>query len=218
MAPTVAEQVQKAQVAREETRCRQIELAKGKKVKRTTIPMPVVRGGPKALCQNLEYLADVAEYDYDLSDLPFQDYCLSRGMLHLAGAAGSTRWRYHADYWLSKDDYLAAPYFRFAQEHEGNRYKYSPSEMDVQWRIIHLARATLQDCWELYQGKTIGEPSIPKPDKSATKGRANAKKSRLRQESAARKNAKPETGKLDFSEPGARGHEEKPRTNKRKTR
>jgi hypothetical protein len=155
MAPRIADQVHTVLKGREEERCRERERVTGKKVKRKKIPVPVVRLGPNALCE-IDYLMLVREYDYDLSDPQFQDYCSSRGTLQLCGIRGSTRWKYFADDSLSKDDYLANPYFQFAQEFEGTRHKYTPEEMEFQWKVILLGRAKLQDCWELYKRKDRG--------------------------------------------------------------
>jgi hypothetical protein len=173
MAPPIADQVHRRLKWREEQRCNELERATGKKAKRKKIPLPVVRMGPEALCQNLDYLILVSEYDYDLSDPKFQDYCSSRGTLHLAGVRGSTRWQYFAAYSLSKDEYLANPYFQFAQEIEGTRHKFTPEDIEVQWKIILLARATLQDCWELYKQKGRGSddqteqpPRPPAPERA----------------------------------------------------
>ncbi len=153
MAPRIADQVHRVLKARDDEHCRERERVTGKKVQRKNIQVPVVRLGPDALCQNIEYLLLVSEYDYDLSDSQFQDYCSARGTLHVAGVPGSTRWKYLADHTLAKDEYRSDPYFQFAQEFEGKRHKYSPDEVEVLWKVMLLGRATLQDCWELYTRK-----------------------------------------------------------------
>ncbi len=156
MAPTIAEQVQKWLENREEERCLERERATGKKLIRKPVAVPIVRVGPRALCQNVDHLMKVSEYDFDLSDSRFQAYCSARGTLHVAGEPGSTRWQWHADCSLSKDEYLANRYFQFAQEFAGTRQRYTPEDMEVQWKIILLGRATLQDCWELFQSMDPG--------------------------------------------------------------
>ena len=55
-----------------------------------------------------------------------------------------------ADYTKTKIDYLADPWFHFAQEFDGKRYRYTNEEMETGWKIVLLGRAKLQDCWELY--------------------------------------------------------------------
>ncbi|MCX6544365.1 MAG: hypothetical protein NTV05_08115 [Acidobacteria bacterium] len=218
MAPTIAEQVHKDFVRREEERCLERERITGKKVKRKEVPIPVVRLGPEALCQNIEHLLLVTEYDYDLSHRKFQDYCASRGSLQLAGIRGTTLWQYHADHSLSKDAYLADPYFQFAQEHEGTRHKYTPKDMDVQWKIIRLSRATFQDCWELFKGRGRGEAERPKQKRPPRKTKTTATGgSRQVRERARRKDPVPVTARLDFGEPDPRDNARKPRKNKQKT-
>lgn len=157
MAPLIAVQVHKVLKAREEERCVKLERSTGKKIKRRKIPRPVVRMGPDALCQNTDILKLVTEYDYDVSDLRFQDYCSSRGVTP-GGVHGSTRWKFFADHSLSKQDYLANPYFHFAQEFQGTRHTYTPEEMESQWNVIFLGRAALQDCWELLFKRNQAKP------------------------------------------------------------
>jgi hypothetical protein len=84
----------------------------------------------------------VKQYDYDLTDETFQQYCAARGTLHVAGKAGSRRWDYYVEYSRTKDEYLNDPYFHFAEEWRGERYRFTHSELEIGWMIILLGRAT----------------------------------------------------------------------------
>jgi hypothetical protein len=157
MARTIAEQVQRCLQEREEERCllkesefNQSEETRGKKVKRREIPLPTVRLGPKALCQDTEFLLMVEELDYDLSDESFQKYCSGRGVLYVAGELGSELWRFHEQHSLSRDEYFESENFRFADEVNGSEYEYTDAERVIGWEILRLNRAKLQDSWELY--------------------------------------------------------------------
>jgi hypothetical protein len=146
---SMANQVHRALVAKEEARCLEREKETGKPVRRRRIAVPLVRIGPKALCQRTEFLLMVTDYDYDLSNEAFQAYCTGRGTSCLA-EPGSRRWDFFADHRLAKEDYLADPYFRSAAEHEGSRHTHSDDEMSSGWRVIQFGRAVLQDSWELF--------------------------------------------------------------------
>ena len=99
MSLLVEDQIHRYYIQLEEQRCKQLEAeyaknskTREKKAKRREIPKPWTRPGPYALCQDPEFLILVNEYDYNLSDAGFQQYCASRGVLHVAGEADSIRW------------------------------------------------------------------------------------------------------------------------------
>lgn len=150
--PPVAVQAQRALQEAEEQRCLAREQASGKPARRRNIRVPTVRLGPQALAHRHDLLILVRDYDYDLSDVAFCEYCRQRGTLSVAGVPKSRRWKIFADHQRTKEQYLADPYFHFAQTHEGGRHKYTDDEMASGWRVICYGRAVLQDCWELYQG------------------------------------------------------------------
>jgi hypothetical protein len=156
-AARIEDQIHQFLIDQEEERCRAIEAenskneeTKNKKVKRKAIPKPWTRPSASALCQATDLLIMVRDYDYDLSDKKFQDYCATRGILHVAGEPGSRRWKYMADFRKTKSTYLSDSYFRFAVEIDGKRHRFTDDEMETDWKIISLGRAKLQDCWELY--------------------------------------------------------------------
>lgn len=157
MVALIEDQIHQFLIDQEEERCRAIEAennkneeTKNKKVKRKAIPKPWVRPSASALCQESDLLIMVRDYDYDLSDNAFQDYCDARGILHVAGEPGSRRWEYMADYRKPKSAYLADLHFQFAEEIDGKQHRFTDDEMETGWKIISLGRAKLQDCWELY--------------------------------------------------------------------
>ena len=162
---------------REEERCRALEAKrsasgrrkpikrkpiKRKVIKRNEVEKPWSRFGTfaHALLQDPELLQYVTEFAYDLADPKFQDYCRERGVLHVAGEPDSQRWEYAKDWRKGKRAFLANPHFRRAQPHDGKTYRYTAQELETHWGILCLARATLQDCWELYRP---GKAPAPKP-------------------------------------------------------
>ena len=149
MAAPIEKQMHQHLIKLEAERCKQLESA-GKKAKRRAIAKPWTRPGENALCQDTDLLILVSEYDYDLTDTHFQRYCEARGVLYVAGEPGSRRWEFFRHYTKSKTEYLKDPYFQFAQEHNGKRYRYTDDEMETGWRIVVIGRGKLQDCWELY--------------------------------------------------------------------
>lgn len=157
MVASIENQIYQFLKDQEEERCREIEAennkneeTKNKKVKRKTIPKPWVRPVDSTLCQEVDLLIMVSEYDYDLSDKTFQTYCSARGILHVAGEPGSRRWKYLTDYRKTKSAYLSDPYFQLSEEVDGKRHRYTDEEMETGWKIMLLGRAKLQDCRELY--------------------------------------------------------------------
>jgi len=157
MAALIEDQIHQFLIDQEEKRCKAKEAenskheeTKNNKVKRKTISKPWTRPSTSSLCQESDLLIMVYEYDYDLSIKRFQEYCHNRGILHVAGEPGSTRWEYMADFRKTKRDFLADPYFQTSEDVSGKKHRYTDEEMQTHWKIVSLGRATLQDCWELY--------------------------------------------------------------------
>jgi hypothetical protein len=148
--PIIEDQIHQFLIEKEALRCKAEEIKTGKKATPKAISKPWTRKGESALCQENDFLVMIDEYDYDLSDLSFQNYCTERGILHIAGEQNSNRWLFLSDYNKSKTEYLASQYFQYAEKYEGKKYKYSDEEMETGWRIILIDRARLQDCWELF--------------------------------------------------------------------
>ncbi len=151
MADLIENQIHKYLIDQEEIRCQQEEKIKGKIVKRRNIPKPWSRNFPKSLCQDGDLLKMVTEFDYDLSNIEFQKYCIDRGRLNFA-KQGSRRWEFYEKHYLTEEEYLNDGYFHYAEEYNGKKYKYTDEELRTGWRLIMLGRATIQDCWEIFQG------------------------------------------------------------------
>lgn len=161
MVPLIEDQVHRYLIEQEEKRCQAIEAKSEvgsvtrKRRTRRKIPKPQVRVSKHALCQDIEILQMITEFDYDLTDKSFQNYCMVRGLLHIAGEPGSPRWEYFGTPGKKKGDYLADPYFQFAVEIDGAAHRFTDTEMEAGWKIIQLGRARFQDCWELYINKDL---------------------------------------------------------------
>jgi hypothetical protein len=157
MAALIEDQIHQFLIEKEEERCKALEAeynksveTKGETVKRKKIPKPWSRPCKNALCQDIDLLIKVDEYDYDLLNIKFQEYCLTRGVLYIAGEVGSRHWDFFVDVGKTKSEYLEDPYFQSAIEVAGKRHSYTNEEMESGWTIIIIGRGKLQDCWELY--------------------------------------------------------------------
>jgi len=156
MTDLIEDQIHRYFIEQEEKRCTLLEseqrkVGNHKKVTRRVIKKPWTRPGNAALCQESELLMLVSDYSYDLADERFQEYCVKRGLIHVAGEHHSPRWHLMADYRSTKPEFLSNKHFQRAQEAEGTRHEFTPQEMEIHWQIVLLGRAKLQDCWELYR-------------------------------------------------------------------
>ncbi len=154
LARLVANQIHQFLLDQEEARCQALELEAndGKSVKRKIIGAPWTRATPQTLCQDPDLLVMVSEYDYDLSNQEFKDFCNDRGVLNVAGTPDSEYWGFMSNYNKSKNDFLSNAILNRPSVSYGNQHQYSARELDVFWRIILIGRAKLQDCWEIYTG------------------------------------------------------------------
>ena len=100
-----------------------------------------------------ELLLKVTEFDFDLSDDGFLFYAEQRGVLWYAGAEGSRRREFVGNVALGREDFVADPYFQFAETAPecGEPHRYDEKELETAWRVICYTRARLQDAWELYK-------------------------------------------------------------------
>jgi hypothetical protein len=108
------------------------------------------RPSPVAICQGFDVLRKVTEYDFDLSNLEFQNYCRARGVLYKAGC--NNRFKFTADHSATKDRFFDE--FRYAIEYpegSGQRYRFTDDEMETHWKIMLAAKGAMQDCWELFR-------------------------------------------------------------------
>ena len=96
-----------------------------------------------ALEQDIDVLLKTTEYSYDLSNEDFQRECKRRGVLYVAGEPESRRWYVHAHYDYTKEEHNADKYFRYS----AIGHKYTKKQLALQWEIILIGRAKLQDCW-----------------------------------------------------------------------
>jgi hypothetical protein len=95
----------------------------------------------------------VSEFDFNLDDDGFQAFLKPCGLLHLGGVPQSAYWQAMNDPNMDKAAFLAVEDFRFAQEHEGKRHRYSDAEMKTRWRIFQFSRVMLQAAWDAYTGR-----------------------------------------------------------------
>lgn len=114
------------------------------------------RPGPHTLCQDFDLRIRIAETDFDLEDLDFQQYAKVRGILYLAGAG--IRWKIVADHSVTQDDFLTADrweplrWWIDAKTGEQTRPQ-TAEELNISWLIIRAAKGALQDCWEIYRAQ-----------------------------------------------------------------
>lgn len=156
MVKSIETQIHEAAIEDEELRCQKIEAQnrldpkkKDKKVPRRKVGKPWTRGAYPKLCQETEWLARVSEYDYDLLNPEFQDYCRMRGILHMAGPPESTRWGFCVNHGRGPAEYFKE-IGRTPPQPTSPDSATPPPEVDTAWRIVRIARGKLQDCWELF--------------------------------------------------------------------
>jgi hypothetical protein len=157
MVELIEDQIHQALIKEEEERCRVIEEKnkldpekKDKKVTRRIIQKPWSRGIHPRLCQETELLLKVCDYNYELGDPRFRNYCQERGVLHIAGEVGSRRWDFCVNHSQSFGDYLNDARSSGSESADTDDGKPPDAESEIGWKIVRIARAKLQDCWEMF--------------------------------------------------------------------
>lgn len=117
---------------------------------------------PVSICQDLDVLRGVRQWDFDLTDQGFLDYAHARGVLYKAGVSGSKRFRFTADHTAAEADFKSDPYFQRAipSRQYPDGYPYSDADMETHWQIMLAVKGALQDCWQIFhQTVRFGTPS-----------------------------------------------------------
>lgn len=110
----------------------------------------------RCLCQDFAVLTRVSHYTYDLYNRDFLEYMRRRGVLGNFPRVGSDRFHLIARRSASAQDkqqFLNTESYWYAQEWpvgSGQRYQYTPQEMESFWSIIMHCKGAAQDAWELF--------------------------------------------------------------------
>lgn len=94
---------------------------------------------PVSICQDIEVLLRITEYDYDLKNRDFEKYCRSR-----FGFSRATDPKY-----FEQECNLDITYDEFASYWA----KKGETNIALSWEIFNIERGKLQDCWEIYIGR-----------------------------------------------------------------
>jgi hypothetical protein len=135
---------------------------------------------PKMLLQDVNLLLKVTSFDYDLTDPEFVEYAHQRGSMSGAGYPEridpdyESQKRFYAknpcfeaDYrYLADPNYVGNQLRPWLRNHHGTQEEFLRSEdmkytksgallseehRLITWKCICIARAHLQDCWEIFQ-------------------------------------------------------------------
>ncbi len=99
------------------------------------------------ICQDLEVLRRITQYDYNCSDKAFMQEVEDRGIM-----GRMLDMEFCANYSLTKEDYMSREH-PVADPEPGEApsdYAFSTEEIEFFWTIVLAARGSLQDCWEMH--------------------------------------------------------------------
>ena len=99
---------------------------------------------PVSICQDSDVLTRITEYDFDLDNLDFVKYFISRTGYDILGT--DCGWKKKREFILDADDSAME---RYQADAAANRKRVGKfSSYNDTWRVIE--RGKLQDCWELW--------------------------------------------------------------------
>ncbi|MDA3970263.1 MAG: hypothetical protein PF442_02825 [Desulfobulbaceae bacterium] len=104
---------------------------------------------PVSICQDMDILLQINEYDYDLTNKDFEEYCHCRGRsIH----AVDPRWFHQlCDLAITKDDFFNS--WRVQSNFAGINVRgttRTTAELEGVWQAFRLTKGQLQDCWEIF--------------------------------------------------------------------
>lgn len=101
---------------------------------------------PLALCQDIDVLKRISEYDFDYSAPEFREYCKRRGIVWLSIAPKYLETTIKV-YSVWSDERIRKDYFKESI----TGYQYDDDDKDGFMQILRIQKGKLQDCWELYR-------------------------------------------------------------------
>ena len=96
----------------------------------------------RTICQELDVVIRVTEYDFDLENAEFREYADRRGVLFKAGVG--KRFAFTKNHAATKAEFFRE--FRFSKK----GVRFSDDDMEFHWRIMLAAKGYMQDAWELF--------------------------------------------------------------------
>ncbi len=68
----------------------------------------------------------------------------------MAGSFGSRRWMFCLHHSRKFDDYCCEPDYKNSVSQDADVDELPDPGSDIGWKIVRIARAKLQDCWEMF--------------------------------------------------------------------
>lgn len=119
------------------------------------------RPAPCTILTNTSTLLKITDYDFDMSAAGFEEYAERRGVLSNAGIKGSGRWNVVMDHSWTKERFMSSDVMRDNREAVAKGWAgsggqplsvriFTDEERELSWKVILIAKAHLQDCWEVW--------------------------------------------------------------------
>lgn len=114
-------------------------------------------------------MTEAAQYNFDLSNIDFKNYCREKGILFKAGIG-----RYQelaANLTVNKEIFFNE---HRVTTYRGQPHTYTDAALRTHWQIILEAKNAFQDCWEQFQNltKVTAAPEVEAPTEIETPSEA----------------------------------------------
>jgi hypothetical protein len=120
------------------------------------------RAVPETLITDYDTVMKITEFDFDLTAPGFGEYAAKRLGFQIFEVNGGQVRKAVNDHSLTEESFMASDMFRDNQQainlkfvdNDGNPLKLRTLPDDERrswWKIIHMTKARLQDCWEVWR-------------------------------------------------------------------
>jgi len=109
---------------------------------------------PISICQDMNILLKITEYDYDLRNQEFEEYCRSR--FGFCRPQDPKYFEQLCDLTTDKKKFFESWKIcgRYASQEMIGK-KISDDRLELEWKIFNITRGKLQDCWEIFIGRRM---------------------------------------------------------------
>ena len=98
-------------------------------------------------------VSTVDSFDYDLDDKGFVDFLDRIAQLHICRKKDCSFWKLLQHKTTTRADFFGNSEMQYAQELNGECYRYSEKELEVHYRIFVRTRVYLQGAYDAYVGR-----------------------------------------------------------------
>jgi len=127
------------------------------------------KGAPIKLCQDINILQKIYEYDFDLNNIEFREYLENRGVCSFESLKQNPEklaWHIKCLMEFTEQDFLNDPDNTYSM----SGLKFDEEHIKVSLKIWKTSKGAIQDAWEIFNSPESKEFEIKQKEEEWNKG------------------------------------------------